>query len=99
MIDPATQRRRFIRLLIVVAFVLLVGGGLYTLYQVNSGKQNVVSDEATLTKARQAFADDDYELVVSPLENPANNNATRPSVQEDHELPHLYVTARKDLPM
>lgn len=99
MIDPATQRRRFIRLLIVVAFVLLVGGGLYTLYQVNSGKQNVVSDEATLTKARQAFADDDYELVVSLLENPANNNATRSSVQEDPELLHMYVTARKDLPM
>lgn len=82
-----------------MAIVLLLAGGLYALYRVNSGKQDVVTDEATLAEVRQAFADEDYEQVVRLLEAPTHNHKTRSAIQEDPDLLRMYVTAWQALPV
>ena len=99
MTDPATTRRRLTRLLIVAAILLVLVGGIYAAYRLNSSPQEGMSDEAALAEARNAFADDDYEKVVELLEHPTNNGTTRASVQKDPELLQMYVTARQTVPL
>lgn len=86
------------RLLIVAAFVLLLGGGFFAMYQINRPNQDAGSDEATIEQAREAFADEDYEQVVMLLENSANNS-TIAAIKEDAELLRMYVTARESQPL
>lgn len=97
--DPALRRKRLLRLSIVAAIVLLLGGGLYTLYLLNRGEKDVVTIEEIIAEARAAFEDEDYELVAKLLENPTNGDTTRPAIDEDPELLRMYITAREDIPL
>lgn len=98
MIDPVKKRRRNIRLLIVAAFVLFVGGGLFTLYQINRNDQESVSDEVVIEQAREAFAEEAYDEVITQLEKPLSGN-TITAIQGDAELLRMYITARKEVPL
>lgn len=96
--DPALRRRRLTRLLLVGVFVLLLGGGFFTLYQINRPDQAANSDEATIAQAREAFADEAYDQVVMLLENPVTSS-TIAAIKEDAELLQMYITAREAQPL
>lgn len=97
--DPAIRRKRLVRLSIVAAVMLFLGGGIYGLFLINRGEEDVVTIEEIIAEARDAYAEEEYELVTDLLENPFNGDTTRPEIDEDAELLRMYITAREDIPM
>ena len=98
MIDPAIQRRRITRLLIVAAVLVFLCGGFFALYQLNRNEQVGISDEQVLEQARQAFETQDYEAVLDLLES-RTGNTTISAIQSDAELLQIYITARQEIPL
>eukprot|EP00752_Nemacystus_decipiens_P013610 g12068.t1 len=98
-LDPGTQRRQITRLLIVLAVVLFVCGGLLGLYHLNREKPVELTDEAIIELAKEAYAEEDYEKVVELLENPLSSNTTLPAINDDAELLEVYITARQAVPL
>ncbi|MFK7790598.1 MAG: tetratricopeptide repeat protein, partial [Phycisphaeraceae bacterium] len=97
--DPSLSRKRTIRLLVLATIVILIGGGIFTLFQINRTDQIVVTDEELIAQAQSAYEEGDYELVLELLENPRNNDMTLAAIDGDPELLRIYVTARQDIPM
>lgn len=97
--DPALRRKRLIRLSILVVVLLSIGGGVYTLFQINRTDQIVITDEQLIAEAQTAFDEGDYPVVVDRLENPRNGDNTIAAIEEDPALLRIYITARQNIPM
>ncbi|MBX2850671.1 MAG: tetratricopeptide repeat protein [Phycisphaeraceae bacterium] len=97
--DPALRRKRLTRLLIVVAVVALLCGGLFALFQLNRTKPHVATEAELIAGAKEAHAGDAYDVVVDLLEKPTNRDTTLDSIQGDPELLRIYITARQDIPL
>ncbi|MEM9345319.1 MAG: tetratricopeptide repeat protein [Planctomycetota bacterium] len=99
MLDPDKQRRQIFRLSIVAAVVLVLCGGIYTLYLLNSQQNSRLSDEQRIASAREAYEQADYEEVVRLFENPASRDSTIQAIQQDPELLRMYIEARQEIPL
>jgi len=96
--DPNQDHRRTIRLGIIAGVLLLLCGGLYTMYLINSGRQGDNS-EKIIAQAREASDQQAYTRVIELLEDPQSPAWTIRAIQDDPELLNLYVTARKNTPL
>lgn len=95
--DPQRNRKRIVRLSILAGVVLLIGGGLYALFQYQTGKQQLETDEI-IQQAREAYDKKDYPGVIKLLENPKSPTSTIAAIRGDAELLKLYVEARRNVP-
>ncbi|MEM9108550.1 MAG: tetratricopeptide repeat protein [Planctomycetota bacterium] len=97
MLDPDKQRRQIFRLSIVAAVVLVLCGGIYTLYLLNSQQNSRLTDEQRVTSALEAYEQADYDEVVRLFENPASRDSTIQAIQQDPELLRMYIEARQEI--
>lgn len=97
--DPALRRKRLLRLSIVAAVLLFIGGGIVALFQLNRTDQIETSDEEVIAQAEQAFEKGDYQLVLDLFENPYNRDTTLPLIDGDAELLQMYIASRRKIPL
>jgi Flp pilus assembly protein TadD len=97
--DPTLRRKRVFRLSILAAILILLGGGIFALFQLNRTDLKGATDAEIIAQAQQAFEEEDYQLVLDLIENPYNRDTTLAFIDDDTELLRMYITARKELPL
>jgi len=97
-ISSRKRQQRINRLTVLAVLLVLVGGGIYSLFLFNSGR-NALSDEEIIALAQQAYEDLDYDRVIELLEQEDNPGSTITAIQGNAELLEIYATARIEFPL
>ncbi|MFN3166281.1 MAG: tetratricopeptide repeat protein [Phycisphaeraceae bacterium] len=96
--DPNRNRRRLIRLSILAAAVLVVGGVMFALFQLNAGKQDLETGQI-VSQARAAYEQADYARVLELIEDPKRPGSTIDAIRDDPAMLKVYIEARRSSPL